>query len=234
MTAMANPRHRVSVAVAHARSEIDAVADASVWSMDRDETTATLTEITRLRSKLGELELRVVEHADDAAIDAWTHATRQTRASVRGQERLAFALTERHHLRAALAAGDLLVDQARVIVDALDTLPTDLHPDLVVTAEQHLVGAAREHDARALRILGRRLLEVVAPDLADAHEATLLERGGRRARGHEADPARQRPRPLHRHLRHPHLPRRRAEEAAPRRHPAPPPARARAAGPGVL
>ena len=176
MTAMAHPRHRVSVAVARAHAEIDAVADASVWSMGRDETTATLTDLTRLESRLAELRLRVVEHADDESIDAWAHATRQTRPVVRGAEKLAFALTERHHVREALAAGDLLADQARVIVQALDGLPRDLGPDTVVEAEQHLVAAAREHDARTLRILGRRLLDVVDPDLADTREARLLER----------------------------------------------------------
>ena len=34
--------------------------------------------------------------------------------------------------------------------------------------------SAGEHDAKALRILGRRLLDVIAPDLADQHEADLL------------------------------------------------------------
>ena len=46
----------------------------------------------------------------------------------------------------------------------------------MIRAERHLVAAAGEHDAKTLRILGRRLLEVVAPDLADAHEAELLEK----------------------------------------------------------
>ena len=175
MTAMAHPQHRVSVAVAHAQTEIEAVRDSSVWSMDRAESAAALSQITRLESELAELKLRVVEHADPEAIDTWTHHTRQTRASVRGAEKLAFALTERHQARAALAAGDVLVDQARVIVQALDTLPADLGPQILAEAEQHLVTAARDHDARTLRILGRRLLEVVAPEVADAHEARLLD-----------------------------------------------------------
>jgi hypothetical protein len=44
-------------------------------------------------------------------------------------------------------------------------------------AAGHLVlEQATEFDARTVRILGRRLLEVVAPDLADQHEADLLEK----------------------------------------------------------
>jgi hypothetical protein len=75
-----------------------------------------------------------------------------------------------------LAHGDLRLEQAQVIIRAVKALPEDLDPDLVIKAERHLVTAAQEHDARTLKILGRRLLEVVAPDLADAHEADLLEK----------------------------------------------------------
>ena len=40
--------------------------------------------------------------------------------------------------------------------------------------EKHLIALAEHHDAKELKILGRRVLEVVDPDLADAHEAALL------------------------------------------------------------
>src|SRR3954452_6507385 len=176
MTAMATPRHRVSVAVAHAHSQIDAVADASVWSMEPAETTTTLIELTRLKAKVAELEARVAEHADDEAVDAWAHRTRQTRPAVLGQVRLGQALVTRGHIRDALAAGDLVVEQAKVIVTALDQLPGDLDPALVEKAERHLVAAGREHTAPTLRILGKRLMDVVAPELADAYEARQLAR----------------------------------------------------------
>ena len=79
-------------------------------------------------------------------------------------------------VRDALARGDLRVDQAGVIIRAVKALPDDLDPDLLIRAEQHLVAAAAEHDTRTLNILRRRLMEVVAPDLADQHEADLLEK----------------------------------------------------------
>ena len=67
------------------------------------------------------------------------------------------------------------MDQARVIVDAVDDLPTDLtDPEVVAKAEAFLLAEARHHDARALRILGRRLLEVLDPAAADAEEARRL------------------------------------------------------------
>ena len=42
-------------------------------------------------------------------------------------------------------------------------------------AEKHLVALAEHHDADELRVLGRRILEVVAPDLAEQFEGRLLE-----------------------------------------------------------
>src|SRR3954452_23406364 len=181
MTAMATPRHRVSVAVAHAHSQIDAVADASVWSMEPAETTATLIQLTRLKAQVAELEARVAEHADDEQVDAWAHRTRQTKPVVLGQVRLGQALVTRGQVRDALAAGDLVVEQARVIVTALDQLPGDLDTALVEKAERHLVAAGREHTAPTLRVLGKRLMDVVAPALADASEARQLAREERDA-----------------------------------------------------
>jgi hypothetical protein len=164
----------VSVAVAHAHAELDAVAGASVWSMTPEETRATLVEITRLKARTAELEARVAEHADDETVDAWGHRTRQRRPAVLGTVKLGQALVTRSHVREALAAGDLVLEQARVIVQALDELPGDLCPELVERAERHLVAAGAHHDARALRILGKRLLVVIAPELADAYEAEQL------------------------------------------------------------
>jgi hypothetical protein len=72
-------------------------------------------------------------------------------------------------------------EQAQVILRALTDLPADLDPDLATRAEAHLLELALDHDAQALRLLGRHLLQVVAPQTADAHEAALLEREERAA-----------------------------------------------------
>ena len=53
--------------------------------------------------------------------------------------------------------------------------------EFAVTAEQraaaeaHLVGLAAHHDAKALRVLGRHLFEVIAPELAERFEGQQLE-----------------------------------------------------------
>ncbi len=70
----------------------------------------------------------------------------------------------------------VLVDQAAVIVDAVDALPADLVDATVVAeAEGVLLAHAADHDAKALRVLGRRILDVVAPEIGEAHEARVLE-----------------------------------------------------------
>jgi len=76
----------------------------------------------------------------------------------------------------ALAAGSLRTDQADVICRALDVLPTTLDLHLRVRARDELLRLAAHHDASQLRRLGKRILDVVAPEIGEAHEATLLQK----------------------------------------------------------
>ena len=182
-----DPRHRVARFVASTRADLDDLAEVSLWSMSRDQAAATLLELTRLRAQVTELELRVARHAtsvevglDEGATSTanwWSHTAKVTRAEAHRLTRLASRLAEAHEpVRAALATGGLLVDQAAVIVDAIDALPTDLaDPAVVAEAEAVLLEHARDHDAKALRVLGRRILDVVAPEIGEAHEARVLE-----------------------------------------------------------
>ena len=70
-----------------------------------------------------------------------------------------------HHedVARALTLGDLRIDQARVIVDAVDGLPDDVEDWVPPAATEFLMEKATKHDAKALRVLGRRVLEVVDP-----------------------------------------------------------------------
>ena len=95
--------------------------------------------------------------------------------------RTAHGLDPHEPTRTALADGRLQVEQAEVILRALDELPDDLDPEIVTQAEARLLDLAADHDAKDLRVLGRRILEVVSPETADAHEARLLERQERAA-----------------------------------------------------
>src|SRR6478609_6406252 len=182
MTALITPRHRVSVAVAEMRSVADSVVDASVWSMDERETAATLVELTHLAAQVAELSARVAAHADDvhvgqdvgasSAANWLAHTTKTTRQAAFSTVKLGHDLEAHPQTRDALAHGEVLLDQARVIIHAVDQLPDDVDTD---RAEAHLLAEAQHHDAKALRVLGKHLFEVIAPDEADAREAAILE-----------------------------------------------------------
>jgi hypothetical protein len=191
MSATAQHPHRVARAVAKVRTELSSVAESRLWSMDATETTTTLHQIGAAKAQLAELEARVLAHAEALDVAGHTgatstanwlaHRTTTTRDAAHRIVRLARALEAHESTRTALVEGRLHVEQAEVITRAVDELPDDLDPALVALAEAHLVEQASSFDAKQLKILGRRLLEVVAPDRADAHEAQLLEREERAA-----------------------------------------------------
>src|SRR3954462_543669 len=141
MTAIATPRHRVSVATAHVHAELDAVAEASVWSMDPAETATTLTALVRAEARLAELKARVAAHADDLHVGqeqgassaaAWlAHTTKTTRPAAYGVVKLGHDLEAHPATRDALAVGQVCVDQARMIIRWVNALPEDLDHDLV-------------------------------------------------------------------------------------------------------
>ena len=185
--------HPVEVAAAQIDDILKAVRDVPLWSMSPAETRTTMVRLTRLHASLAELEARVAAHGQTIEVEAdsgasstpnwWAHETKQTRAGAHRKTKLAAALATEAHapVRIALADGDLLVDQAEVIIAAIDALPDDLDAEIVTDAQARLIGYAAEHDAKALRILGKRILEVVAPEVGEAHEAKVLEREERDA-----------------------------------------------------
>ena len=192
--------HPIRSAAAQIHDILKTVRDAPAWSMSPAETREAMVELTRLEAQIAELQLRVAHHGQTVEVEAdsgatstanwWAHATKQTRAAAHRKTRLAAALGSEgfEPTRVALAEGRLLVDQAQVIVAAVEALPADLDPQVAVDAQVTLVGYAVHHDARELRILGNRILEVVAPEVGEAHEAQRPRgaRSGRRRRLHRS------------------------------------------------
>ncbi len=131
--------HPIAVAAADIHARLDQLTDHPTWSMTDPETATTLIELTRLTARLAELELRVAAHAHTTAVGDqsgatstavwWANETRQTKAETHRKIKLSTALDTTHApLRAALAAGDVLPDQAGVIVTAVQALPDDVDP----------------------------------------------------------------------------------------------------------
>jgi hypothetical protein len=170
-------------------SRLEFLATTPTWSMTPQETRQALRDIARGQAQLEALRLRVLLEADrcgatdeagaqDAA--AWVAVeTRQVRREAKSDLRLARQLDQHQVLEAAMATGRVNVAQARVILTALDRLPTtgEFAVDIEqrAAAEEHLVALAEQHDARELAVLGRRVFEVIAPEVAERFEGKVLE-----------------------------------------------------------
>ena len=116
------------------------------------------------------------------SVAVWhSNATRSTKRESFREVRLAAGLDRYDVVREALGRGDVIAEQASVICTALDELPDDLDSSVLEQAAKALVAFAEVHDAKGLRVLGRRILEVVAPEVAEAWEAEQLDREEREA-----------------------------------------------------
>lgn len=188
MTAeLLDPTHPVATVIGSVRGELASVVGTPVWSMTTPETESALVEVARLEAQVTHLKLRLLAHADrveagasvgaTSAANWFAHTTRTVRPAAHRAARLAARLEAAHPtVDGALADAAINLDQAQVIVEAVDALPADLvDAETRDKATAFLIHEARDHDAKALRILGRRLLEVAAPEAADAEEAHRLE-----------------------------------------------------------
>jgi hypothetical protein len=185
--------HPIGVGLSRIDDELKTLRDQPAWSLSPAETQTVLVEATRLVARLSELEARIADHAATVEVEAdsgatstanwWAHATRQTRPAAHRKTALASALAREVFgpVRNALADGRLLVDQAHVIITAVEALPDDLDPSIRQKAVATLVGYAAEFDAKDLRVMGKRILDTVAPEIGEAHEARLLEQEERDA-----------------------------------------------------
>ncbi len=175
--------HPVAALVTRSHTDLDELGDPRLWSMADADLAETLASVAALRHRLTGLELSLAREAERrdlgpvaGATDTaswWAHTTRQTKRTAHHRMELAQAL-DRDHERVwdAMAAGRVSEVQAVVIVKGVDALPVEHRGD----AEAHLVGLAAEHDPVALGRLAAHILEVVAPEVADAHERAALER----------------------------------------------------------
>ena len=183
--------HPINGAVARMQSLLDELAEVPTWSMSQAATAEAMVDIARLEARVVELKSRTLVHAETVAVQernaspslaVWqANATRSTKRESFRQVRLAAGLNRYDVVREALGRGDVIAEQASVICTALDELPDDLDATVLEQAAKALVAFAEVHDAKALRVLGRRILEVVAPEVAEAWEAEQLDREEREA-----------------------------------------------------
>ncbi len=184
------PRHPLLACADTIEKALAAVLDCDPAYLSPDEKAELLLRLTRLLSQQEALRLRTVAAAGDLAAEHgcrrvadWlaprTHTDRRTAYA---QERLAHALDTRwRQVGAAVADGRMHLDQARVIVTALDGLPADVGVEVTQLAERRLVEDADQFGPADLARLGRRVLDLVAPEVGEDQERRTLERAEQRA-----------------------------------------------------
>ncbi|WP_244929316.1 HNH endonuclease signature motif containing protein [Nocardioides sp. W7] len=174
--------HPIRVAAQVIDGALKSVADVNPAFMTTPDKAAALVELAAIEDRVGELRLRVTADASDVAeesgardIGAWTAAaTRRRRGNCAADLRLALALADRPVLATAVREGEVNLDQARAIAVSLAELPADVDAAILDQAEAALVAYAARFDPIELRRLGRRILDVVAPEIAEAVEARHL------------------------------------------------------------
>jgi hypothetical protein len=170
---------------------LDKVAGCEPVFMATTDKAEALTVLHRQEQRLVGLRIRVLAAADDVAevegardAAAWlAQHTRTERGPNTADLELGRALERRWtRLGAAMVAGGVNLAQTRVIAHALDDLPAaDVPDEVLVAAEEHLVEQAAYYGPHQLAVLGRKILEVVAPELYDAQEAAQLDKEEQRA-----------------------------------------------------
>ena len=191
------PSPVLSAAMARCDAGLDALAAVDVESLSDEDVIRLLDHATRLAARVAGVTAAAVGEAGHRRLgDAtgarhtgqwWAHRSRLTRAEAGRAAGLGRRLGADLHrpVRAALVAGSLHAEQAAVIVAAVEAIPSrpeDLPADaeppaaLKARARDHLLALAADHDAKALRVLGRRVLDLIAPEVGEHAEAQALAR----------------------------------------------------------
>jgi hypothetical protein len=193
--AVLGQQHPLDKVVEKLSGALDDGHAASLIGLDQHATAHLLRGLAQVSSRLDALTATVLAHATQVRVEEtngatttatwWADATNRTRATAHREVKLAVALSRFTSLAEALAAGRVNAEQAHAIARALGDLesdgPEELEPVVVEQVEKHLVDCADGFDAKHLKVLGRHVLTVVAPEVGEAHEAKLLEDEERRA-----------------------------------------------------
>ncbi|MFC7492892.1 MULTISPECIES: HNH endonuclease signature motif containing protein [unclassified Nocardioides] len=175
--------HPVLAAVASIDEALKAVADVNPTFMATADKAAALRELVTLETRLAELRLRILADAGDVAETTAAHTVAEwlaTQTHLRREDAsadlaLAVAVERRWTvLGTALRDGEATLAQAQVIARALDQLPDDVPTGILARAEEVLVGHAADFGPRPLARLGARILDAIAPEIAEAAEARRL------------------------------------------------------------
>jgi len=188
--------HPVARAVVDTLASLRAVADpvdAVLWQLGEDQFLTTMLTVLEAEATfaavklhlLGVMEERqVVHHATGLSTANWLNGTTASSLAAAYREvGLANGLHRRFPaVLTAMSRGAVSAEQAAAIVGVLKKLPDILSVEQVTAAEAMMIGFAAEHGPTGLRDLATYLLEVIAPEIAEATEAAQLDAQDRAAR----------------------------------------------------
>ena len=200
--------HPVMAALDAVSDAVDKASAADVWSLSDDDLAATIEQCERLAARQAALSLRLVREADArdlgrrsgaTSMAAWLkHRLRLRPGDAKSRVDLANRLDPHAAdgpvdfaanvtappvgampaTAAALAAGEVSLEHARVVAATMLALPDGLGAEQIRVAEHELAGFARQFDPATAGRLGRHLIHVLDTN-------TLAEREDRAYRRRE-------------------------------------------------
>jgi hypothetical protein len=185
--------HPVIAAMATCLEAMDGIREAGVGTLTAREIRLMLLAVVQVITAAFALKLRLLVAGEAQRVADLTgatctaaflaHLTQSNRPDATSEVRLARELDGKYRLLAgALAGGGISREQVKECVTALRRLPADLPVDQVRACERFLVEAAQTMTPRQLKIVGRKLWEVIDPDGADAKDGEALDDEERLAR----------------------------------------------------
>ncbi|MCG5465379.1 HNH endonuclease [Micromonospora sp. MED01] len=178
--------------LALADDAVVACVDAPAWPVPERELIAALDAAHRLQQRLAAVTLTLIREIDGRGT-ARSQGASSTAVWLRERLRLTVPAARRlidlataldagnPGIRQALADGTISLDQARVIADTVGTVQATAGPEAADKAVSLLTDWAGQFDPSLLRKLGNRILDHVAPDLADAAAKAAMEAEAARA-----------------------------------------------------
>ncbi|MBM0279083.1 HNH endonuclease signature motif containing protein [Micromonospora tarensis] len=181
-------------ALEQAEAAVAACFDTSVWAANERDLVAALDATHRLEQRLAAVKLSLVRELDGRGT-ATAQGASSTAVWLRDRLRLGVGAARRLvelaatldaapvGVRDALTGGAVDVEQVRVIAETVETVHATAGTEAADKAVGVLVDWATQFDATLLRKLGTRILDHVAPEVADAAaEAALRAQESRAAR----------------------------------------------------
>ncbi|MDG4780333.1 DUF222 domain-containing protein [Micromonospora sp. WMMD961] len=181
-------------ALEQAEAAVAACFDTSAWAATEHDLVAALDAAHRIEQRLAAVKLSLVRELDGRGT-ATAQGASSTAVWLRDRLRLGVGVARRlvelaatlesapNGVRDALAGGSVDVEQVRVIANTVETVRVSAGTEAADKAVGVLVGWAAQFDAALLRRLGTRILDHVAPDVADAAAEAALRAQESRAAG---------------------------------------------------